>query len=89
VVQAVAIAPDGTWIASAGQDRTIRIWDPRTGEAATMLRVDQRLETCVWHPAGDRLFAGGSAGVYRFELRPAGNRLSRPTAAAARYRTDT
>ena len=30
-VTAVAIAPDGTWLASAGLDGAVRIWDPATG----------------------------------------------------------
>ena len=30
-VTAVAIAPDGTWLASAGYDGAVRIWDPATG----------------------------------------------------------
>ena len=30
-VQALAVAPDGSWLASAGYDDTVRIWDPATG----------------------------------------------------------
>ena len=33
-VEAVAIAPDGTWLATAGDDGTVRIWDPATGQPA-------------------------------------------------------
>ena len=32
-VAALAVAPDGTWLASAGHDGTVRIWDPHTGQA--------------------------------------------------------
>ena len=31
IVEAVAIAPDGSWLATAGWDDTVRIWDPVTG----------------------------------------------------------
>jgi hypothetical protein len=32
-LEAMAIAPNGTWLASAGWDTTVRIWDPHTGQA--------------------------------------------------------
>ena len=32
-VSALAVAPDGTWLASASCDGTVRIWDPHTGQA--------------------------------------------------------
>jgi WD40 repeat protein len=31
-VWAVAIAADGSWAASGGQDGSVRIWDPATGQ---------------------------------------------------------
>ena len=31
-VWALAVAPDGTWLASASDDDTVRIWDPHTGQ---------------------------------------------------------
>ena len=41
-VSAVAIAPDGTWLATASGDRTVRIWDQATG---------QQLRTLTGHTA--------------------------------------
>ena len=36
-MRAVAIAPDGTWLASGGEDGSVRIWDPATGEQRAVL----------------------------------------------------
>jgi WD40 repeat protein len=32
-VQGCGVAPDGTWIVSASNDKTLRIWDAATGES--------------------------------------------------------
>jgi WD40 repeat protein len=37
-VTATAIAPDGTWFATAGADRHVRLWDAETGELLSTLR---------------------------------------------------
>ena len=46
-VAAVAIAPDGTWLASASYDRTVRIWDSQTGDLRTTLTSHTREVTSV------------------------------------------
>ena len=51
-VRALAVAPDGTWLASASDDATVRIWDIdsecdvmsiRTGHALRHVVTDGRL----------------------------------------------
>ena len=38
LVEAVAVAPDGSWLVSAGSDsRTLRIWDVATGRERAVL----------------------------------------------------
>ena len=40
---AVAVAPDGSWLASGSQDGTVRIWDVATGqERATLTGHTER-----------------------------------------------
>ncbi|MGW2287103.1 NB-ARC domain-containing protein [Streptomyces phaeochromogenes] len=36
-VRSVGIGPDGTWLATAGDDATVRIWDRTTGECTATL----------------------------------------------------
>jgi WD40 repeat protein len=52
MVRAVAIAPDGTWLASGGQDQTVRIWDSATGKQRTALAGHQGHGVCGGDRAG-------------------------------------
>ena len=66
-VRALAVAPDGTWLASASDDGTVRIWDPHTGQARHTLTGHTRL--------GDGV--GGRPGRHLAGLRRATTRTVR------------
>ncbi len=61
--------PDGTWIVSASQDSTLRLWKVHNGSCSLVLRVGGfLLLTCAFSPDGEHLVAGGSGGLYFLRL---------------------
>ena len=64
-VAAVAVAPDGSWLASASRDGTVQIWDMATGHAQALMRVDSDIIACAWL-GSSALIVGGPGGLYLF-----------------------
>ena len=65
-MNAVAIAPDGTWLATGGSDGMVRIWDPATGQQRTRLTGHAGpVYAVAVAPDGTWLATGGSDGTVR------------------------
>jgi WD40 repeat protein len=65
-VNAVAVAPDGSWLASGGDDATVRIWDRETGRQRTVLEGHaSRVNAVAVAPDGSWLASGGDDATVR------------------------
>ncbi|MFD6400409.1 hypothetical protein [Nocardia sp. NPDC060249] len=57
-VYAVAVRPDGRWLATAGDDRTVRLHDLVTGTTRTLTGHDAPVRTVAFAPDGKTLVSG-------------------------------
>ena len=65
-VTALGVAPDGSWLASASHDTTVRIWDPATGTPRhTLTGHTSRVQALVVAPDGSWLASTGDDATVR------------------------
>jgi WD40 repeat protein len=60
-VRAIAFSPDGKYLVSGSNDRTVRLWDLQTGQVIKLLEGHQQRVKCVRVSDDGKLIISGSA----------------------------
>jgi RNA polymerase sigma factor (sigma-70 family) len=76
-VHAIAFSPDGKLLATAGADRTLRLWDVATGEQLELWYHREEFTSVAFAPDGKRIVWGSRGGWCQVWEVPSGRILAR------------
>ena len=75
-IHSIAWSQDGNYLASAGQDATVRVWDLATGQQVSLLKGHHNAVRSVrWRLGDSRLATGGADGTIKIWDPVSGNEL--------------
>ena len=66
-VWSVAWSPDGTKVASGSWDKTLKIWNAKTGKCDSTLTVDSAVYSVAFSPDGSKIAAGHGREIQIFD----------------------
>lgn len=71
-VRSLAVDPTGIWLASGGDDGTVRIWELLTGRQLWSVKVgdEEAVNAVKWRPAKDRVILAAASGEDIYLLVP-------------------
>ena len=75
-VSVLAFAPQGQWLATGGDDSSVRLWDLTSGQQVIRLFCDGPVVALAFSPDGQRVAAGSLDATARVWALPAGTELA-------------
>ena len=71
-VRSLAIDPTGVWLASGGDDGTVRLWELLTGRQLWQVQLssDEAVQVVRWRPSQESFILAAAAGTHVFMIVP-------------------
>jgi len=71
-IHRISWSPDGNYLASPADDKTVRIWDEATGECVSTFEEQTEMKHCAWSPNGQHLAYGGNKQIRLWDTKTPG-----------------